>query len=160
MSHNSGWILHSWFEVDEHLIFLRIFVYDSMTVWPYGYTWSTIAKLLAPDLSSGLRTEESSERRESSTTEAAMEVFSLAVLNLFLELLKMKVMNSFLTCSFVFPIKKCQRRVMTEAFSLLIIRGQVSHSCVWDKFWAPSFVCLFSSSLSRNFIIHLSGADL
>ena len=94
-----------------------------------SYTWSTIAKLLPPDLSSGLKTEESSERRESSTTEAATEVFSLAVLSLFLELLKVKVII-LLDMSFVFPIKKCQSRVMTEAVSLLIIRGQVSHSCV------------------------------
>ena len=77
---------------------MRILVHCHMTT---DYTWSIIAMLLLPDLSSLLTTEESSENRlltsgseessdsrESSITEAATEAFSLAVLNLFLELLK------------------------------------------------------------------------
>ena len=71
-----------------YLIFMRILVRDNIT--GLGYTWSILAALPATDLSSVLSTEERSERRESSTMEAATEVFSLADLNLFLELLKIK----------------------------------------------------------------------
>ena len=75
-----------------YLIFMRILVRDNITIITRSgcYTWSILARLPAPDLSSVLSTKERSERRESSTMEAAKEVFSLAVLNLFLELLKLK----------------------------------------------------------------------